>query len=465
MTILETVSQYICNRRTEEEEARRIGLDCLRDTLGCMLLGCQEGDAGKVIHYVKACHSPGQALVYGRKPFRADAASAAFANGVSAHCCDFDDMTGAGCGHPSIPVLPVVLALGEVYHKPGREILDSYMTGMEVSMRLAKGVLGGSFPASAWNPTTVMGIFGATAAAAQLLKLDRQQTCAALGMATCEAGGTRGNYGTSGKNIAVGHLCMKGIRCAWLAREGIQAAADSFESRNGFIHCYVKGYDVEAGKQAFTEKNSFLITPGIIQKPYPTCRSNHNGIDGAVWLHGQADCSSDRIQRVECLVDPASFRLDGCQIPHSPEEAKFSTAYCVALGLLYGKVEARQFLESGVLDEGARALAARIQVTESRDFLLDASFPCRVRVYFTDGSCKEYLGEYASGDPRKPLSAGERQEKFRTCVAGALGEAAAGELYQRLEGLEDCPDLNRITEWIYGKQEAGPACEPSGLRK
>ena len=46
MTILETVSQYICNRRTEEEEARRIGLDCLRDTLGCMLLGCQEGDAG-----------------------------------------------------------------------------------------------------------------------------------------------------------------------------------------------------------------------------------------------------------------------------------------------------------------------------------------------------------------------------------------------------------------------------------
>lgn len=447
MTMLEYVSQYICNRDGDEEEVRQIGLDCLADTFGCMLLGCMEQDPQKVIRYVRRNREAGQAWVYCRNPFRTDVQNAAFANAVAAHNCDYDDMTTAGCGHPSVPVFPVALALGEQYHKSGRQVLDSYITGMEVSMRLGQGTLGGALDL-AWNPTTVMGIFGATAAAAKLMELNEEQTCAALGMAACEAGGTKGNYGTGAKNITVGHLCMKGIRCAELAQEGIRAAVDGFEAENGFISCYGKSYDVEAGKRAFLERISFLKVPGIIQKPYPTCRSNHSGIDGALWIHKSAGYRADQIDRVECFVDPASARLDRCQLPSGPEEAKFSTAYCVALGLLYGTVGVEHFLCDSSIDPEARELAGRIQVTESLDFPEHSSFPNRLRVYFRNGCCQEYLGEYGKGDPRAALTKEERKEKFNDCLTRICGGADTGDIFQRLNQIEAYADVCQLTEWI-----------------
>lgn len=450
MTILESVSRYIYYKNDADEKTKRMGLQCFIDTFGCMLLGCKETSSLKVMNCVKRLSKGNQASVYGGVPFQTDIENAAFVNAVSAHNCDYDDMTSAGCGHPSVPVFPVVLSLGEAYHKSGAQILDAYITGLEVSMRLGCGFKEGRLDL-AWNPTTICGIFGATAAAAKLLELNEKQICAALGMASCEAGGTKGNYGTEAKNVSVAHLCVKGIRCAELAKDGIGASSGAFEAENGFISCYAKLYDTKAALRAFGEKESFLKQPGIIQKPYPTCRSNHNAIDGAVRIHELSSTSVNSIISVECMVDEASMKLDTYKIPRNSEEAKFSTAYCVALGLLYGKVEVDRFLSGAQIDEKAKVLIEKIHVTEKKNFNPDSSFANELKVRFKNGSCMEYLGEYAKGDPRKPLSDEERYEKFIYCASAVCNEKNAKEIYSYLERMWECVDFNLIKESILEK--------------
>lgn len=450
MTVAERAAQFICHGSSNDDDIKDMAVRCFSDTFGCMLLGCGEGVPRAAMNVVRRGLTGGQASVYCREPFKTDVRNAAFINAISSHVCDYDNMTTAGCGHPSIPVFPVVLALGEALHKTGDEMLNAYIKGMEVSMRLGFGLSERGLD-PAWNPTTVFGVFGATAAAAKLLNLSQDQTCWALGMASCEAGGTKGNYGTGAKNITVGHLCMKGIGCAKLAKEGIRSSADTFENPNGFIRCFMKEYDRDAVFRAFDCETSFLLDPGIIQKPYPTCRSNHNAIDGAVWIHNLPGFSIEDVDYAECCLDAASMRLDTYRIPENPEEAKFSTSYCIALSLLYGDIKSDYFLDGAGINEAAREFIKKIHIIEKNDFHPYSDFAAYLKVYSRDGTYWEYMGERAKGDSKKPMSQKDQYAKFADCLSRMLHEAEIKEIYDQLSMLGYCDDFNSIKDVVLKK--------------
>lgn len=449
MYISEKAAEFVCRDRHYGEDIINVAIRCFLDSFGCMLLGCTERTPLSSINYVRKLSGKSQSTVYCREPFKADMENAAFANAISAHDCDFDDMAAAGGGHPSIPVFPVILSIGEAMHKSGAEMLDAYITGMEVSMRLGYG-LGRENMGHAWNPTTVFGIFGATAAAARLLNLDVERTCSALGIASCEAGGTKGNYGTGAKNIITGHLCMKGIRCAGLAKEGIMSSHDVFESMNGFASCFTREFNKDMVLGAFDCKESFLLTPGIIQKPYPTCRSNHNAVDGAIWIHGILGFSLDDVDYVECYVDSAAWRLDAYRIPENTEQAKFSTAYCVALSLIYGDMKTEYFLDGAGIDVTARNFINRIYIYEKSDFHPGSNFASCLKVYFKDGTYQEYMGEYAKGEREKTLSQSEQYAKFSDCLSRLFNKKEIQEIYDCLSRLGDCADFNSVKDMFWG---------------
>ncbi|RJW34009.1 hypothetical protein DXC92_26775 [Clostridiales bacterium TF09-2AC] len=447
MRISEKVAGFICRDRHYGEDINNVAIRCFLDSFGCMLLGCTQRTPLSAINYVRKLSGKSQSTVYCRKPFKTDMENAAFVNAISAHDCDYDDMTIAGCGHPSIPVFPVILSMGEAMHKSGVEMLDAYITGMEVSMRMGYG-LGVKNLNPAWNPTTVFGIFGATAAAARLLDLDMEHTCSALGIASCEAGGTKGNYGTGAKNITVGHLCMKGIRCAGLAKEGILSSYDVFESINGFVSCFTKKFDMDMVLGAFDCKESFLFTPGIIQKPYSTCRSNHNAIDGAIWMYDTPGFSFDKVDYVECYMDSAALRLDTYRIPENTEQAKFSTAYCIALSLIYGDMKTEYFLDEAGIDETAKNFINRIYIYEKNDFCSSSNFASYLKVYFKDGTYLDYMGENAKGERTKTLMQSEQYEKFSDCLSHLFNKKETQEIYNCLSRFWDCTDFNSVNDMI-----------------
>ena len=52
------------------------------------------------------------------------------------HALDFDDVTFHMRGHPSVPVAPVALALGEATGASGADVLTAFIVGVEVEAKV-----------------------------------------------------------------------------------------------------------------------------------------------------------------------------------------------------------------------------------------------------------------------------------------------------------------------------------------
>ncbi len=116
-------------------EALERAKEAFLDGLGVTIAGAREA-AGRIItDYVKGLGAAPEAGVVG-SGFKTSLPEAALANGTLAHALDYDDVIEGMMGHPTAPVLPVVLALGEACHAPGREVLAAYVMGVEVEAQL-----------------------------------------------------------------------------------------------------------------------------------------------------------------------------------------------------------------------------------------------------------------------------------------------------------------------------------------
>ncbi len=189
MGTTEQIAQFVVgsNYASIPGEAVRLAKNAILDGLGVTLAGSAE-PAGKIIaQYVKETGGAPQAGVI-RNAFKSSTPQAALANGTMAHALDYDDVLGLMTGHVTVPVLPVVLALGEMYHRPGRDVLEAYILGVEVEARIGAGI-GRHHYAVGWHSTATLGTLGAAAAAVKMLGLNIRETRIALGIAASEAGG------------------------------------------------------------------------------------------------------------------------------------------------------------------------------------------------------------------------------------------------------------------------------------
>jgi 2-methylcitrate dehydratase PrpD len=144
----------------------------LLDTLGCGLAAVATGEAAAATAVAVDQGGREEATLLGAQP-RVPAPVAALANGTRCHALDFDDTHERGICHSSAVVAPAALAAGEGRASSGREVLDAYVLGTEVALRIAIATADGLY-ARGFHPTPVCGAFGAAAAAARLLDLDRE---------------------------------------------------------------------------------------------------------------------------------------------------------------------------------------------------------------------------------------------------------------------------------------------------
>ena len=103
----------------------------MRDCLGVALAGSKEEDAKICAEIARQEGAKEEATVIGQG-FRSSALQAAFANGTAAHAMDFDHSFTL-MGQPTAPIIPAIFALGESLGASGRQILEAYTTGFEVT--------------------------------------------------------------------------------------------------------------------------------------------------------------------------------------------------------------------------------------------------------------------------------------------------------------------------------------------
>ncbi|MBM3344871.1 MAG: MmgE/PrpD family protein, partial [Betaproteobacteria bacterium] len=155
-------------------QARR----ALLNWLGCAIGTARHETVERALAAVAPFAGAAQAALLGRGE-RLDILNAALLNGISSHVLDFDD-THEQAVHPSAPVYPALLALGEWRGVSGADFLHAFILGVEVECRVALSVVPQHYDVG-WHVTGTAGVFGAAAAAGKLLKLNARQMTWALG--------------------------------------------------------------------------------------------------------------------------------------------------------------------------------------------------------------------------------------------------------------------------------------------
>lgn len=394
-----------------------------------------------------ALHSAGESLVYGTG-ISASALDAAMLNGTAAHAEDFDDFNESFGGHPTVAVLPALLALGEARDIGGRAVIDAYVAGVEAESRLADAVHFHHYE-KGWHPTSTLGVFGAAAGAAHLLALDEHATATALSIAASLASGIKANFGADTKPMHAGHCNRSGLMAALLAEQGFTAGSASFEGPQGFFEVYngAGNYDTARLLTDWFEPPA-LVSPGVSIKQFPCCGSTHAAIYAAMALRDEDGVAADAVNAVDVAVHPRRLPHTDNPTPVTPLDAKFSVQYVTARALLDGRVGSGDFEGEAFLTPTVRELTSRVSARADDEYAArtDRGFAARVTVRMKDGSTvtREYLREPGRG-PGNPMSEAELRTKFEDCAGRVLAPAGVAATWSVLRDLASLSSVRVLT--------------------
>ncbi|MCS7206514.1 MAG: MmgE/PrpD family protein [Dehalococcoidia bacterium] len=441
--VTETLARFVSTLSYEDipPEALRIGKEVILDCLGVALAGSVDGVGRIVKSVVRQMGGKPEATVIGA-PWKTSAAQAALANGAMGHALDYDDM-GMSVGHPTVPVLPAVLGLGEHLHASGKEVLTAFIAGLEVEGKLAAA--GQELYSQGFHSTSIYGTVGAAAACARLLHLPPAQTQMALGIAASLSAGLKDNFGTMTKPLHPGHAAWGGVMAALLAREGFTARADVLEAPYGFMDAFAgKGrWDAE---KAITNLGSpfHILHPGITLKKYPCCGGNHRVLDALYALRQQTPFTWEQVDRVVVESGPVLPLVLQYTIPQTGYQGKFSLHFNVAAALVLGHVVRDTFTDAVVRDPRIQEMMRRVEwkvVAETGDILHQGT---PVTVYLKDGRVLRHPGDFIKGDPQHPLSRQEILDKFSDNARLVLSRSALLKTIDLVLGLEGVEDVTRV---------------------
>jgi 2-methylcitrate dehydratase PrpD len=102
--------------------------------------------------------------------------------------------------------------------------------------------------------------------------------------------------------------------------------------------------------------------------------------------------------------------------PTSALEAKFSIEYCVAVALLFGKVNLGSFSDSAVQDSRVTDLIDRTMVSVDDRTEASTEHAALIRLTLQNGTVHEELVTLASGKPQRWLTERQLHRKFLDCA-------------------------------------------------
>jgi len=426
-------------------EARVQAKRAILDTLGVALAGSGEDASRIVVEMVREQGGVEEAVVLGHG-FRVPASEAALANGTSAHALDFDDVSMSMRGHPSVPLLPAIFALGEKLGSSGKEVVEAFVLGFEVECKVGRAI-GGPHYALGWHATSTFGTLGAAAACARLLRLDAERTQTALGIAASLASGIRQNFGTMTKPLHAGWAARNGVVAAQLAQRGFSADAEALEGENGFLRAAAGGAEVDPQAAVRSLGETWeVVSPGIGVKLYPCCYATHRAIDAALAMRDAIDGRLDDVDGVSVSVSPGTPMPLRTSLPTTGLEGKFSMEYCIASALLAGYISLGTFTDKAVAHPEAQRLMTLVTMTEdgpSHEFPIGGT--AVVSAHYRNGETTQSpLVTQPRGDPQNPLSWGDLCEKFRDCAGLALETRQAEDAIGVIESIENLSDIRDL---------------------
>jgi 2-methylcitrate dehydratase PrpD len=412
--------------------------DCITDTVAAIICGSTLPWSRIVIRYAERTGPGGSSRILGGNGAAVQANAAALANGALAHAFELDALTRPGAGaHPGATVLPPALAVAQEQGSDGRALITAFVAGNEVMIRIGRAT-GHTNEARGFHAPGTTGPFGAAVAAAYLLRLGPAAMTNALGVAGSLAGGllefARGDGGMV-KRLHLGRASEAGVLAASLAADGFEGPRTVLEGEFGFLKVFCTKWDEAQLTRGLGEE--FVVSSTVLKR-YPCHATAHTAVRAVRDLQSEHGFKGEEVDAVTVTGSQRMIERHNILEPADLMLAQYSIPFCVALALHREARDPESFDETALRDLQIRSLCRRVRLMPEPGGE-HAGIGSKVTIALADGRRFETLAKNGMLEP------GELEDKFRRLTRRALGEGGAAALFERLQRLENEPNLGWLS--------------------
>ena len=450
------VGKFVLETKYEDVPAEviELGKKSILDGLGLALAGSRAQSGAICRQYLEHLGVCGGKATVAGSGLKTSSRFAAWTNGVSIHADDFDDTQLSAAKdrvygllvHPTVPVLPAILALAEGRSVSGKEFMLAYHLGVEVECKIAEAISPRHYQ-DGFHSTGTCGPFGSAAACANLLRFDLTKTLNSFGLVASQSGGLRENFGTMTKPFQAGHAAESGVASAELAVLGWDAAQQILEAERGFFHSFGGTFDPGAIMDRLGKPWTF-VSPGISLKPYPSGSLSHPAMTELARLISANNIQGTEVEKVDI---GANHNMTTTLLHHQPKtglEAKFSMEFCLAILLLRGKAGLGEFSDQVVQRADVQDMIRRVTfyVDPEAEKAGYDKMTSLLKLHLKDGRVVSGRADFGKGSPANPMTFEEVAVKFRGCAEYAeWPKAKAEKIIAFVKTLESIPDVSTLS--------------------
>lgn len=427
----------------------------LFDYAVCAYSGTAQPASVSMLKWAARYQASGSAMVVGSSK-TVPAPIAALVNGTVAHSYELDDTHDATLSHPGSVVISAALAVATERKSTGMEFLRAVLAGYESMTRLGLAANAGAVIEFGFHPTAVFGAFGATAAAAALMKLPSEGLLTAWGHALSLSAGSMQfsdePQGTAIKRIHAGYAAQQGVIAAELTECGIGAPQHAVDGKYGFLKLYGK----DPRPELLRRGDRPFVIHNMTFKPYACCRQFHSVIEAL----GEATGGFAR-EGIEGIVVRGPRVLSDQHMirrPTSPMAAQYSLPFVVGASLEFGPTNFDAFEQENMGHRGIQKWADMLKVEHDQELQLQypEHFGSEVEVRFADGGSRKHRLLDSRGTPGNPFDWDNLMQKGKQLTSHLERALPLEKLRGALATLRDQQSICGLTDLL--------AVDPAALR-
>lgn len=424
---------------------------CLLDTLAVTIGGFGAPVSNIICDWVREIGGKNEATVIGNG-LMVPASHAALANGTMLRYLDYMDSYGGdskGGWHGS-ETISALLAIGELVHATGQDILRGIVLGYELGARLCD-VAGET--SSSIGPKGVhhgtLGYITTPAIVGPLLKMSPEQIANAIGssgslvtLGILDAMPAEPN--TMAKNLAFPLGSYIGITATLWAKKGFTGPHRVFEGRKGLVSSvFGKEYDLDTLRK-------FLILPWkryaileTLRKMFPVESSALGSVEAVHKLIIKHDIGWEEIQEINIQAsERCAFHNGDPQGFYSinKESADHSLPFAVSMVALEREIGPDQYTIQKLKDPRISRIAKTINLV-GKSTKSDKAGAAYVQIKTKNRGTFSTSVEYRKGHPLNPMGDDDIKEKFLKMAKRFISKAKANEAIDLVYDLEHQSDI------------------------
>jgi 2-methylcitrate dehydratase PrpD len=373
---------------------------------------------------------------------------AALVNGVLGHSDETDDAHAPTLAHPGVAVVPAALAAGEQFGIDGAQFLRAVVLGYDVGTRVVLTMGGASVQSEGHRSThSIMGIFGAAAAAASAANLNPQQMRWVLDYTAQQSSGIaawqRDTQHIEKGFVYAGMPARGGVTSALLVQSGWTGVDDIFSGADNFFLAYAP----QANPANLVEKlgERYEITETDIKKwtVGAPIQAPLDALEFLLKMHPHIDV--DQVEQVNVRVATTQG-----SVVNNREMPDICLQHMVAVMLIDKTATFKSAHDKARMQDPA-VLRVRAKVNLVLDEELQKALPRReaiVEIKFADQTRIIEHVVAVRGTPSNAMTRDEVVAKARDLMAPVLGAANTASLVDKLLGLENVKNILELRPFL-----------------